>query len=1004
MKGVDCMIMAPAMLFIALVTFFGVYTFYYKTQNKITSHENKYTLFSLLLIGFFIRILASLLYPGHTTDMACFNAWSDFLKSEGFSSFYTTDMFADYPPGYMYILYIIGFIKSFFNENSILTYTILKLPAILADLLCALCIYNISKRNSDIKYLITSFFLFNPAVILNSSVWGQVDSVFTLFVLLMLIAILEEHMILSYFIFAFAIFLKPQALFYAPVLIFAIIESVFLRNFSVKKFTKNLLGGLSAILMLYILALPFGIENVISQYISTLESYNYVTVNAYNFWGALGLNWTPSDTFFSLFGYLSIIVTVIISAFIYFKNKENNRLFITSAFICLSVFMFSIKMHERYAFPVLAFLLCSYAVSSKKEEIHLFFATSVLQFLNMVHVLFCYTPDTAFKTQNVAFVLGISWINVIFFIIFFVYIIRKKLSIPYFVKIKEFIRSKNINLDEPKEKQLTKKDIIAIIVITIIYSFIALYNLGNTKAPQTFETINSNESLILDFGEEKDISYINLYLGALNIDDTRTVTIHLKDKFQNALHSIDVESGNVFYWNSYKDFSVFARYIEIVASDTVYIGEIGAFSSNGEQVYPANTNTFISDEQHLVCKKASYLNGTYFDEIYHARTAYEFVDDLPVYEWTHPPLGKIFISLGIRLFGMTPFGWRIIGTLFGIIMIPLLYIFSKRMFGNTFVSIISAILFSSDFMHFAQTRIATIDVYITFFVMLMYYFMYKYVTEVIEKKKVSKTYLTLFLSGISMGLGIACKWTGVYAGAGLAVILFIALILKHKTGEIDIGYAIKTICFCFIFFVLIPVIIYTVSYIPFLRSNNGELYDIIQNQIDMFAYHGDTVVSSTHPFSSPWFEWLIDYRPIWYYSGRNGALSENISAFGNPLIWIAGLLAFIYCLYDSIVNRSKNATFLVISYLAQLLPWIFVERTTFIYHYFPCVPFLILMIAHFIHKMCNKNANNKKWFIMFAIVSVLLFIMFYPVISGYPVNGDYVRNFLRWLPSWQLMA
>lgn len=36
------------------------------------------------------------------------------------------------------------------------------------------------------------------------------------------------------------------------------------------------------------------------------------------------------------------------------------------------------------------------------------------------------------------------------------------------------------------------------------------------------------------------------------------------------------------------------------------------------------------------------------------------------------------------------------------------------------------VLFAADFMHFAQTRIATIDVYITFFIILMYYFMYDY--------------------------------------------------------------------------------------------------------------------------------------------------------------------------------------------------------------------------------------------------------------------------------------
>ena len=66
--------------------------------------------------------------------------------------------------------------------------------------------------------------------------------------------------------------------------------------------------------------------------------------------------------------------------------------------------------------------------------------------------------------------------------------------------------------------------------------------------------------------------------------------------------------------------------------------------------------------------------------------------------------------------------------------------------------------------------------------------------------------------------------------------------------------------------------------------------------------------------------------------------------------------------------------------------------------------FLVLMIAHFVHRMYQKNKMIKPYFIAFTVITVLLFIMFYPVISGFPVDGDYVREYLRWLPSWQLIG
>ena len=139
-----------------------------------------------------------------------------------------------------------------------------------------------------------------------------------------------------------------------------------------------------------------------------------------------------------------------------------------------------------------------------------------------------------------------------------------------------------------------------------------------------------------------------------------------------------------------------------------------------------NTSSELHDERKTVPNRESYYNSTYFDEIYHARTAYEFINSEHVYEWTHPPLGKVFIAMGIKMFGMNPFGWRITGTVFGILMLFFIYIFVKKMTNQTWLSAISTLVFAFDFMHFTQTRIATIDVYVTFFIILMYLFMYIY--------------------------------------------------------------------------------------------------------------------------------------------------------------------------------------------------------------------------------------------------------------------------------------
>ena len=107
-------------------------------------------------------------------------------------------------------------------------------------------------------------------------------------------------------------------------------------------------------------------------------------------------------------------------------------------------------------------------------------------------------------------------------------------------------------------------------------------------------------------------------------------------------------------------------------------------------------------------------------------------------------------------------------------------------------------------------------------------------------------------------------------------------------------------------------------------------------------------------------------------------------------------------MYKAIHNGDKKAVMLTIAYLSGILPWTLVERTTFIYHYFPCVPFLVIMVCYAVDSISKHNKKIVKYFAFFTAISVILFIMFYPAISGMQVWEGYLE-FLKWLPRWQLI-
>lgn len=979
----------------------------------------------LIIAGLGVRFIGATLYSGHETDMQCFAGWAKRIFQVGAGGFYSENVFTDYPPGYMYVLWIIGAVGNVFSLSAAAFNNLLKMPAILCDMGTALILYKISRRGlcASVSNVICALWLFNPAVILNSAVWGQVDAVYMLPVLGCILLLFDKKIISSCFLFAVAVMIKPQALFYAPLFIYAIIEESVYPNFNARKLLKYLLAALGALALCVLIALPFGLDKVAKQYVSTLSSYPYCSANAYNLWAVCGQNWASLTPFTGILGTLAIFAAVAAATVLFFKIKDRSKYFWLAGFICFSVFITANKMHERYAFGAMLMFLAAFALRPSGTRFATYTAVATTQFLNAAYVLFFYDSTNYFSSSQpvVAVVFGILALGA-FGIMLFEMTGLLKADCVYTAKMPPKQKPEPSVITLPRRSvavhRLTRTDAIIIAAVMAVYSGIALYNLGDTKAPQTGVALG-NQPISVQFDMPQDVLGMKLYLGSYHLTKDNALTVTLIDEEGKEAASKTIDDGAVFFWNDV-EISAFASGARLSANGEVTVIE-AAFIDKDRQPIPTTGGGAAFDEQQLVPERQSFRNSTYFDEIYHARTAYEFIHGLPVYEWTHPPLGKVFISLGIKAFGMTPFGWRIVGTVFGILMIPAMYIFSKRLFAKTSPAAFCTVIFTFDFMHFAQTRIATIDVYITFFIILMYMFMAVWLGKSFYDTDFKRTLIPLGAAGICFGLGTASKWTGLYAGVGLAVMFLIYILTRYReykyaknnpNGEtngikhshiIEVfpKYTKRTILFCVVFFVIIPAAIYLCSYIPFMRANGTGIAGVLQNQADMLGYHSG--VNDEHSFSSRWYQWAIMTRPIWYYSGSiSDTVKEGISSFGNPLVWWVGIIAFFYTAYRAL-RRDKTALFLAVGYLAQLLPWVFVTRITFIYHYFPSVPFVVLMIGY---SACQLIGEKHRTAVLaaYAAAVVILFAMFYPVLSGMPVSVDYVRDFLKWFNSWVLIS
>lgn len=562
---------------------------------------------------------------------------------------------------------------------------------------------------------------------------------------------------------------------------------------------------------------------------------------------------------------------------------------------------------------------------------------------------------------------------------------------------------KTCKLSFDESRRFDRRDALVLGIITAVYAAVAFYGLGDTEAPESFSRFESGDSAVLELERETDIGSIFFYTG-LNTGSYTLEYSHDGEHWQE-VSKLSQGYADLFKWkdaefNDGAESS--ARYIRLTAvGSDLYLGELCVRAPDGSTIAYSCDRTELCDESALVPESSSYLNSSYFDEIYHARTAFENLNGVYPYEVSHPPLGKLIIALGISLFGMCPFGWRFMGVLFGVLMLPALYVFLKRMFGGTVVPACGTAIFAFDFMHFTQTRLATIDTYGVFFIILMYLFMYLYVTGGRARH--------LALSGICFGLGAACKWTCIYAGAGLGVIWLLHWISVMVRKERSFGEFFRNCLFCLVFFVFIPCLIYYLSYYPYGiargTSAPGMFFDrdyldiVLQNQEFMFTYHSG--VTAEHPYSSRWYQWIIDQRPILYYLEYfDDGTRSSFGAFLNPVLCWAGLVSVVIMGWLAVSRRDKTAAFIFIGYLAQLLPWVFITRITFEYHYFPSAVFLLLALAY-IFALMRRQALDWKWRVGgLTALSLILFAAFYPVLSGARVNAELAGSLLGWLPSW----
>jgi Gpi18-like mannosyltransferase/4-amino-4-deoxy-L-arabinose transferase-like glycosyltransferase len=1014
------------------------------------------SVWTLLLFAAALRVWLAIASPGLPNDIAAFSAWAQHAATHSlFWSYIDPNYFLDYPPGYLYVLFLLGTLSNVLalTPDDAVFVVLLKLPAILAEAVIAWILFRAAqvRWGASAAAGIAVLFLLSPAVLINAAAWGQVDAVLTLAIITALLQFARRHYGRAGALFALALLIKPQALLWLPLGGMVLVIDSW-RQHSPRPVVTASVGFA---LVFSTLVLPFSLVQgpgwIFALYHKSLGSYPYATLNAFNLYALLGWNWASIDNSPLtakpwLWGILFVVPTLAFIGSLAIRSSRRHLVLYAAALLLAMAFTFVPKMHERYLYAVVPLLLLCFGRACDRRLLMIAIGYSVTVYIGEVTTLlraweydFYGIPNDFLLMRLVAFA------NVALF--------------AWLVKVGVDLYWRNrppCNFESPQPAdlgtpptgflatpaidappRLYRLDVLLLVALLVPYSALAYYQLGSRHAPQTYWQPTTAAVAVADLGETRQLKQIDYFLslgkGAYTVDFSTD---------QNDWHSpVILEQKSLFEPINWRTAVInqTVRYIRVqteipgaMLNEVVPIdvdGEIlSAVPIEDSESLPTDSAAQLFDEPNTRPDRAGFLSGTYFDEVYHARTALEHLLLIPHSETTHPPLGKLLIGAGIALFGANPFGWRFMGVAFGVLMIVAIYAMALQLFRRRLWAFVAAFLLAFDFLHFTQSRIATIDVFPAFFVLLSFLFMFRF-HETDWVRASTRSSRWLLLSAACFGAGLACKWNALFAAPGLLLIFVYSawtkltqlgsenqapvfatglqspLVIWRRLDQSQKAAMRDAFGTALAAFNLITLGIYFAAYVPLLLApgTGRDVAEVLRAQAHMFAYHASITDQSAHPFASPWWQWPLLIQPVWYWHGDTGTPGKVslIVAHGNPAIWWAGIAAALYCIYLALARRDQSALLLIIAFCSLYLPWALSPRKlTFLYHFLPAVPFMVLMITRTIRDLCERL--RLPWFALggYLTVVALLFAIFYPVLSGIPVPVDYKDSFLRWLPTW----
>ena len=400
----------------------------------------------------------------------------------------------------------------------------------------------------------------------------------------------------------------------------------------------------------------------------------------------------------------------------------------------------------------------------------------------------------------------------------------------------------------------------------------------------------------------------------------------------------------------------------------------------------------------LVLVRLTIPSKPFFDEVHYLPAARTLIALSHPSNIEHPMLGKELLALGIMLFGDNPLGWRIMPALFGTLA---LFAGMRALWfasGSRFASIAGGILLATAFPVFVQSRIAMLDIFMASFLLVALWA----IAGAVRENETGRRRLAI--AGVALGLSMAAKWNAVplamVPGLAFAAIRLRAAGWRGFVSNRGAPVAGMSIWEAALWLGLLPLATYAITFMPamFYASHPiapGGLLELHQRMIEL-----QRQVVQPHTYQSVWYEWIFDWRGIWYlYEPIDGA-QRGVLLIGNPLTMVLGLAALAWAAWAGIARGRKDALALLVLYAVALGTWIVAQKPVqFYYHYLLPSCFLIGALALALDALWQRGRIILPLLVLGG--SAAMFAWFWPILSAASLPGEMAFERWMWLDGWR---